>query len=183
MTEQILQDFAAADPRWNIALLRYFNPVGAHESGLIGENPNDIANNLLPYISQVAIGKLDKLSVYGDDYSTKDGTGVRDYIHVADLAKGHLAALGFLQRQTGCHIWNLDTGQGYSVLEMVHAFEEVANTTIPYHIAPRRSGDIAECWSNPEKAKREPDWEAKHSLDDMMTDTWRWQKRNPEGYR
>lgn len=182
MVEQILQDFAASDNRWSIALLRYFNPVGAHESGLIGEDPNDIPNNLVPYISQVAVGKLDKLSVYGNDYNTPDGTGVRDYIHVVDLAKGHLAALDYITQHKGSHIWNLGTGQGYSVLEMVNAFEKAAQVPVPYQIVSRRAGDIAECWSNPEKAKKELAWQAKLDLSRMMTDTWRWQKHNPNGY-
>lgn len=182
MVEQILQDFSVADNHWNIALLRYFNPVGAHKSGQIGEDPNDIPNNLLPYISQVAIGKLERLSVFGNDYPTKDGTGVRDYIHVVDLAKGHLMALNYLSDNGGCHVWNLGTGEGYSVLEMVSAFEQAAGVPVPYQIVPRRSGDIAECWSNPTKAKQELNWKAELGLSDMMADTWRWQKNNPNGY-
>lgn len=183
MVEQILQDFTQANSRWSVALLRYFNPVGAHESGQIGEDPNGIPNNLLPYISQVAIGKLEKLSIFGNDYPTKDGTGVRDYIHVVDLAKGHLAALNYIHRNTGCNVWNLGTGEGYSVLEMVKAFEQATGGSVPYQIAPRRAGDIAECWSNPAKAKQELHWQAKLGLSDMMTDTWRWQKNNPSGYK
>ncbi len=183
MIEQILQDFFVADNRWSVALLRYFNPVGAHESGLIGEDPNGIPNNLLPYISQVAIGKLEQLSVYGDDYPTKDGTGVRDYIHVVDLAKGHLAALDYIAKNRGCHVWNLGTGQGYSVLEMVDAFEKAAGVTVKYQIAPRRAGDIAMCWSNPAKAAAELNWHAELGLAEMMADTWHWQKNNPEGYK
>lgn len=182
MVEQILQDFSVADNHWSIALLRYFNPVGAHKSGQIGEDPNDIPNNLLPYISQVAIGKLERLSVFGNDYPTKDGTGVRDYIHVVDLAKGHLMALNYLSDNGGCHVWNLGTGEGYSVLEMVRAFEQAAGVPVPYQIVPRRSGDIAECWSNPIKAKQELNWKAELGLSDMMTDTWRWQINNPNGY-
>lgn len=183
MIEQILQDFCVADDRWSVALLRYFNPVGAHESGQIGEDPNDIPNNLLPYISQVAIGKLEKLSVFGNDYPTKDGTGVRDYIHVVDLAKGHLDALTKIRENVGCHIWNLGTGQGYSVLEMVDAFERVSGVKISYEVKPRRVGDIARCWSNPEKAEQELNWVAECNLNQMMKDTWRWQKSNPNGYR
>lgn len=183
MVEQILQDFVQADERWSVALLRYFNPVGAHESGQIGESPNNIPNNLLPYISQVAIGKLEKLSIFGDDYPTKDGTGVRDYIHVMDLAKGHLAALNYINHDTeGCHVWNLGTGEGYSVLEIVSAFEQATGVSVPYQIVPRRSGDIAEYWSNPKKAVKELNWKTTLSLSDMMIDTWRWQKNNPNGY-
>lgn len=182
MVEQILQDLAQADSRWSVALLRYFNPVGAHQSGQIGEDPNGIPNNLLPYISQVAIGKLDKLSVFGDDYPTKDGTGVRDYIHVVDLAKGHLAALNYIHQHRGCHVWNLGTAEGYSVLEMVKAFEQASGVSVSYQIVPRRAGDIAECWSNPTKAAKELHWQAELGLSDMMIDTWRWQKNNPNGY-
>ncbi len=183
MIEQIMQDYMTADNRWSVALLRYFNPVGAHKSGQIGEDPNDIPNNLVPYISQVAIGKLEKLSIFGDDYPTKDGTGVRDYIHVVDLAKGHLSALDYINHQTGCHIWNLGTGEGYSVLEIVAAFKKAANVAVPYQIVARRSGDIAECWSNPEKAKQELNWQANLGLEAMMADTWRWQSQNPNGYK
>ncbi|MFC0666451.1 UDP-glucose 4-epimerase GalE [Azotobacter chroococcum] len=182
MVEQILHDLAASDPRWSIALLRYFNPVGAHESGLIGEDPNGVPNNLLPYISQVAIGKLRELLVFGDDYPTRDGTGVRDYIHVVDLAKGHLKALRALARQHAVHIWNLGTGCGYSVLEMVRAFEEASGQPVPYRIAPRRPGDIAECWADPAKAARELGWRAERGLQAMMRDTWHWQSKNPQGY-
>lgn len=183
MVEQMLQDLAASDSRWAIALLRYFNPVGAHESGSIGEGPNGIPNNLVPYISQVAVGKLKQLSIYGDDYLTADGTGVRDYIHVVDLAKGHLAALNYLQSNAGNHIWNLGTGIGYSVLDIVKAFERASGRSIPYQIAPRRAGDIAECWADPGKAAMELGWKAERSLEDMMQDTWRWQVNNPNGYR
>lgn len=182
MVEQILQDYAEADERWSVALLRYFNPVGAHASGQIGEDPNDIPNNLLPYISQVAVGKLKQLSVFGDDYPTKDGTGVRDYIHVVDLAKGHLCALNYLESHRGAFIWNLGTGTGYSVLEMIKAFEDASGQDVPYVIAPRRTGDIASCWSVPEKAAQELNWRAELGLTDMMADVWRWQSSNPNGY-
>ena len=182
MIEEILRDLAISEQRWSIALLRYFNPVGAHHSGLIGEDPNGIPNNLLPYISQVAVGKLQQLSVYGDDYPTVDGTGVRDYIHVVDLADGHLKALAAIAKSQGVHIWNLGTGQGYSVLQMITAFEQAAKVKVPYKIVDRRSGDIAECWADPNKAAAELDWQAVHSLDDMMRDTWRWQQSNPDGF-
>lgn len=182
MVEQILQDMAAADSRWSVALLRYFNPVGAHVSGLIGEDPNGIPNNLLPYISQVAIGKLNALSVFGDDYPTPDGTGVRDYIHVVDLAEGHLAALDFITLHQGSHVWNLGTGQGYSVLEMIRAFEAASGKPVPYNMVPRRAGDIAQCWSDPSKAAQELGWHAKRGLAEMVQDTWRWQLNNPSGY-
>lgn len=183
MVEQIMQDFVIADNRWSVALLRYFNPVGAHISGEIGEDPNGIPNNLVPYISQVAIGKLEKLAVFGNDYPTKDGTGVRDYIHVVDLAKGHLSALDYIEKAQGCHIWNLGTGEGYSVLEMVAAFEKASGVEVPYCISPRRAGDIAECWSNPSKAKEQLQWQAQLGLSEMMSDTWRWQSQNPQGYK
>ncbi|HEX7386075.1 MAG TPA: UDP-glucose 4-epimerase GalE [Castellaniella sp.] len=182
MVEQILQDLAHADPRWSVALLRYFNPVGAHASGRIGEDPQGIPNNLLPYVAQVAVGRLEQLSVFGSDYPTPDGTGVRDYIHVVDLAQGHLAALDYLQQHTGAHVWNLGTGTGYSVLEMIHAFEAASGRTIPYTLAPRRSGDIAACWADPGKAQRELGWHASRGLPQMMADTWRWQSQNPRGY-
>lgn len=182
MVEQILQDFCTADDRWSVALLRYFNPVGAHESGQIGEDPNDIPNNLLPYISQVAVGKLEKLSIFGGDYPTKDGTGVRDYIHVIDLAKGHLLALNEIEHNSGCHVWNLGTGQGYSVLEIISAFEQASGVKIPYEVVSRRSGDVAQCWSNPAKAKKDLNWKSEKGLAQMMTDTWHWQKNNPSGY-
>jgi UDP-glucose 4-epimerase len=181
--EDILRDLAAADPGWQIALLRYFNPVGAHESGLIGEGPNGIPNNLLPYITQVAVGKLPELAVFGNDYPTRDGTGVRDYIHVMDLAEGHLRALQALQTLSGAHVWNLGTGQGYSVLEMVRAFEAASGCRIPYRIAPRRSGDIATCYADASKAARELGWKASRGLPEMMRDAWRWQQRNPTGYK
>jgi UDP-glucose 4-epimerase len=183
IVEQILQDIANSDPRWSVALLRYFNPVGAHESGLIGEDPNGIPNNLLPYISQVAIGKLNALSIFGDDYPTTDGTGVRDYIHVLDLAEGHLAALNFIAQHSGVNIWNLGTGVGYSVLEVVRAFEQASGCSVPYSIVSRRIGDIAQCWADPSKAKRELGWRATRGLEEMMKDTWRWQAKNPTGYK
>lgn len=183
ITEEILQDLALTDSRWSIALLRYFNPVGAHASGLIGEDPNGIPNNLLPYISQVAVGRLAKLSVFGHDYPTKDGTGIRDYIHVVDLAQGHLAALNYIMANKGTHIWNLGTGTGYSVLEIIHAFEQASQQSVPYEFAPRRPGDIASCWSDPSKAKREINWQAKLGIDAMMIDAWRWQSKNPNGYK
>ena len=182
MIEEILRDVAISESRWSIALLRYFNPVGAHDSGLIGEDPNGIPNNLLPYISQVAVGKLQQLSVYGDDYPTVDGTGVRDYIHVIDLANGHLKALDKITDSQGVHIWNLGTGQGYSVLQMISAFEQAAHVKVPYAVVARRGGDIAECWADPNKAAQELGWKAEHSLDDMMLDTWRWQQKNPNGF-
>ena len=183
MVEDMLRDVAASDPRWRIAILRYFNPVGAHESGLIGEDPNGIPNNLLPYIAQVAVGKLPELAVFGNDYPTPDGTGVRDYIHVVDLAEGHLRALEALQTRTGAHVWNLGTGQGYSVMEMLRAFEAASGKPVPYRIAPRRPGDIATCYANPAKAERELGWKARRGLVEMMRDAWRWQSMNPDGYR
>lgn len=183
MVEDMLRDVAASDPRWRIAILRYFNPVGAHESGLIGEDPNGIPNNLLPYIAQVAVGKLPELAVFGNDYPTPDGTGVRDYIHVVDLAEGHLRALEALQTRTGAHVWNLGTGQGYSVLEMVRAFEAASGKPVPYRVAPRRPGDIATCYADPAKAGSELGWKARRGLDEMMRDAWRWQSMNPDGYR
>lgn len=182
MVERVLQDVATSDPRWSFAILRYFNPVGAHISGLIGEDPKGIPNNLLPYIAQVAVGKLKALAVFGDDYATTDGTGVRDYIHVVDLALGHLQALQKIAQESGVHIYNLGTGKGYSVLEMVKAFELASGKTIPYIISPRRAGDIAACYAAPEKALTELNWQAKRGLADMMQDTWRWQCNNPEGY-
>ena len=188
MLEEILMDMHTADvktkdPRpWNVVLLRYFNPIGAHASGLIGEDPNGIPNNLMPYITQVAVGKLDKLHVFGDDYATPDGTGVRDYIHVVDLAKGHVKALKAIEENCGVAVYNLGTGRGYSVLEVVHAFEEVSGVTIPYVIEERRPGDIAVCYSDPGKAKRELGWKAELDIYDMCRDSWNWQKKNPEGY-
>ena len=188
MLEEILIDKHTADVKlmdpkpWNVVLLRYFNPIGAHESGLIGEDPNGIPNNLMPYITQVAVGKLDKLHVFGDDYATPDGTGVRDYIHVVDLAKGHVKALKAIEENCGVAIYNLGTGRGYSVLEVVHAFEKVSGVTIPYVIEDRRPGDIAVCYSDPGKAKRELGWKAEYDIYDMCRDSWNWQKKNPEGY-
>lgn len=182
MIEEILADLQISDETWNIATLRYFNPVGAHESGKIGEDPNGLPNNLLPYIAQVSVGKLKALSIFGDDYPTEDGTGVRDYIHVMDLAQGHLDALNAIKGKTGLHIWNLGTGKGYSVLEMVHAFEKACGKPIPYKIAPRRAGDIAVCYADPAKAKADLGWQAKRGLSEMMADTWRWQSQNPNGY-
>ena len=182
MIEEILQDLHVSDNSWRIALLRYFNPVGAHPSGKIGEDPNDIPNNLMPYISQVAIGKLAKLNVFGNDYPTHDGTGVRDYIHVVDLSIGHVRAIEKLQKADGVHAWNLGVGKGYSVLEMVAAFEKASEKSVPYQIAPRRSGDIAACYANPDKALNELGWKAEKGLEDMVSDSWRWQSANPNGY-
>jgi UDP-glucose 4-epimerase len=181
--EEILADLHAADPSWNIARLRYFNPVGAHVSGLIGEDPNGIPNNLLPYIAQVAIGRLAELSVFGGDYATADGTGVRDYIHVVDLAQGHLKALQTLARDGGLVTCNLGTGQGYSVLEMIQAFESASGRVVPYAIVARRPGDIAACYADPAYAAEKLDWRVQKGLADMMVDTWRWQSNNPRGYR
>ncbi|ASJ97291.1 MULTISPECIES: UDP-glucose 4-epimerase GalE [Shewanella] len=183
MVEHILKDLHHSDPSWNIARLRYFNPVGAHESGLIGEDPNDIPNNLMPFIAQVAVGQREKLSVFGDDYDTHDGTGVRDYIHVVDLAKGHLKALEKLNTQPGLVTYNLGTGQGYSVLDMVKAFEKACGHTIAYQIAPRRPGDIAACYADPHKAQSELNWQATHSIEDMANSSWHWQSSNPNGYK
>lgn len=182
MIEQILCDTATADKELSCVLLRYFNPVGAHASGLIGEDPQGIPNNLMPYISQVAIGKLQKLSVFGDDYKTHDGTGVRDYIHVVDLAKGHVKALEYAEKSTGAEIINLGTGTGYSVLDMVKAFEDATGKNVPYVIAPRRDGDVAECFANPDKAQNKLGWKAEKNLVDMCRDTWNWQSKNPKGY-
>ncbi len=183
MIETLLGDLAVSDPRWSIASLRYFNPVGAHESGLIGEDPNGQPNNLVPYIAQVAVGRLQRLAVFGNDYPTQDGTGVRDYIHVMDLADGHLKALQAIEGQAGFQVWNLGTGHGYSVLEMIYAFEQASGKTIPYHITPRRSGDIAICFADPSKAMAELGWQAELGLDKMMQDTWHWQSKNPQGYQ
>ncbi|MFD2098109.1 UDP-glucose 4-epimerase GalE [Corallincola platygyrae] len=183
MVEEVLRDLYVSDSVWNIALLRYFNPVGAHESGLIGEDPNGLPNNLMPFISQVAVGKLEQLSVFGDDYATVDGTGVRDYIHVVDLAIGHLKALDKLRASPGVVTYNLGTGCGYSVLQMVDAFEQASGKQVPYKIAPRRPGDIAECWADPALAKSELDWEASRTVKEMTQDTWRWQSGNPKGYQ
>lgn len=182
MMEQILQDLHVADPAWNVVILRYFNPIGAHESGLIGEDPKGIPNNLVPYITQVAVGKLKALSVFGDDYDTPDGTGVRDYIHVVDLAVGHVDALNRLNPNDGVSIYNLGTGKGYSVLEMVSAFSEVVGKEISYIIKERRAGDIATVYAEPTKAKEEIGWVAKRDLKTMCEDSWRWQSNNPKGY-
>ena len=182
MIEQILIDAATADSELTCVLLRYFNPIGAHDSGLIGEDPQGIPNNLMPYISQVAVGKLKQLSVYGNDYKTHDGTGVRDYIHVVDLALGHIAAIEYAEKFKGADIINLGTGVGYSVLDMVNAFEKVNGVKIPYVIAPRREGDVAECFANPAKAKEVLGWTAGKTLEDMCRDSWRWQSGNPKGY-
>ncbi len=188
MLEEIMIDMHTADVKlgvrtpWNVVLLRYFNPIGAHPSGLIGEDPNGIPNNLMPYITQVAVGKLDKLHIYGDDYDTPDGTGIRDYIHVVDLARGHVNALKAIENNCGVAIYNLGTGRGYSVLEVVRAFEECSGIKIPYVIEGRRSGDIAVCYSDPAKANRELGWKAEYDLLTMCRDSWNWQKKNPDGY-
>lgn len=183
MIEDILRDLSAADPEWNIVLLRYFNPIGAHKSGRIGENPRGIPNNLMPYITQVAIGRLESLGVFGNDYDTPDGTGVRDYIHVTDLAIGHVKALEKMDQETGgVFTYNLGTGTGYSVLDIVKAFGEAAGVEIPYQIKPRRPGDIPICYADPSKAERELGWKAERGLREMCEDSWRWQKNNPQGY-
>ena len=182
MGEQILRDIAFADKAWSVVLLRYFNPIGAHSSGLIGEDPKGTPNNLMPYISQVAVGRRDHLSVFGNDYDTPDGTGVRDYIHVVDLAKGHVAAIRYAMEHTGSEVFNLGTGTGYSVLDMVKAFEKVNGVKVPYKIVDRRPGDIAECWADPKKAKELLGWTAEKNLEDMCRDAWRWQTQNPNGY-
>lgn len=183
MIEEILRDLYVSDSRWNTILLRYFNPVGAHSSGQIGEDPNGIPNNLMPFISQVAVGKLAQLSVFGGDYPTGDGTGVRDYIHVVDLARGHLKALEKLADKPGAVAYNLGTGKGYSVLEMIAAFEKACGKPIPYKIVPRRPGDVASCYADPELAARELNWRAELDVEAMTADTWRWQNQNPNGYR
>lgn len=183
MVEEILRDVAKAEPRWGIVLLRYFNPVGAHVSGTMGEDPNGIPNNLLPFISQVAIGRLPQLSVFGNDYPTPDGTGVRDYIHVVDLAVGHIKAIERIKRERGVLTYNIGTGQGYSVLEMINAFEQASGKKIAYQIVARRPGDIAECWADPAYAANDLGWKAKLGLQDMMQDAWRWQLNNPNGYK
>lgn len=182
MLEQILMDFNVADSEWNVILLRYFNPIGAHKSGMIGEDPNGIPNNLMPYITKVATKQLEKLNVFGDDYPTPDGTGVRDYIHVVDLAKGHVKALEKIVENPGVKIYNLGTGKGYSVLEVVKNFEEASGVEIPYVIAPRRAGDIAECYADASLAKEELGWEAEFGIKEMCADSWNWQKNNPSGY-
>ncbi len=183
MVEQIMRDAAQADPQLKAIALRYFNPVGAHESGMIGEDPHGIPNNLLPYIAQVAIGRLEKLGIFGNDYPTKDGTGVRDYIHVMDLAEGHLKALDHLPAVSGFKAWNLGAGKGYSVLEMVKAFEQAADRTIPCQFLPRRAGDLAAFWADASLADKELDWRVSRGLAEMMRDTWNWQSKNPQGYR
>lgn len=182
MLEEVLSDVQRADPEWNVVLLRYFNPIGAHPSGLIGENPNGIPNNLMPYITQVAIGKRERLGIFGNDYDTPDGTGVRDYIHVVDLAKGHVCALKAIERKCGLAIYNLGTGHGYSVLDVVKAFEKVNGVYVPYTIMPRRAGDIATCYSAPDKAARELGWKAQYGIEEMCRDSWNWQKKNPNGF-
>ena len=182
MTEQILMGIAGADPEWSVCLLRYFNPIGAHESGMIGEDPPGIPNNLMPYITQVAVGRREKLSVYGNDYDTHDGTGVRDYIHVVDLAKGHVAAVQYTAEHTGAEVFNLGTGTGYSVLDMVHAFREVNQVALPYQIVERRPGDIASCYADPAKSEKLLGWKAEKGLAEMCRDSWNWQKNNPQGY-
>ena len=183
MLEQVLTDIYVSDPEWKVVLLRYFNPIGAHKSGLIGEDPKGIPNNLLPYVAQVAIGKLKCLGVFGNDYDTPDGTGVRDYIHVVDLAKGHVAAIKKVEdTEPGVLIYNLGTGKGYSVLDVVHAFEKACGKEIPYEIKPRRAGDIATCYADPTKAKNELGWVAEYGIEEMCEDSWRWQTMNPNGY-
>ena len=182
MLEQVLTDIHTSDPEWNVILLRYFNPIGAHKSGMIGEDPKGIPNNLLPYVAQVAVGKRECLGVFGNDYDTPDGTGVRDYIHVVDLAAGHVKAIDKLREKPGVEVYSLGTGNGYSVLQVVAAFEKACGHKIPYEIKPRREGDIATCYCDPKKAKAELGWEAKYGIDEMCEDTWRWQSSNPDGY-
>ena len=182
MLEEVLMDVQKADPEWNVVLLRYFNPIGAHQSGMIGENPNGIPNNLMPYITQTAVGIRKELGIFGDDYDTPDGTGVRDYIHVCDLASGHVAALSAIKKNCGLAIYNLGTGHGYSVLDVVKAFEKVNGVKVLYSFKPRRPGDIAICYCNPAKAKAELGWEAQYGIEEMCRDSWNWQKNNPEGY-
>lgn len=182
MIENILTDVQKANPKLSVTLLRYFNPIGAHKSGIMGEDPKGIPNNLLPYVAQVAVGKLEKVHVFGDDYPTKDGTGVRDYIHVVDLALGHLAALDKKTNVPGVHIYNLGTGNGYSVLDIIHAFEKACGKTLPYQIDPRRPGDIAECYADPAKARNELNWTAERGIEEMCEDSWRWQSTHPNGF-
>jgi len=182
MVENVLTDLVAAEPEWSATILRYFNPVGAHPSGTMGEDPQGIPNNLMPFIAQVAVGRRPHLSVFGDDYTTPDGTGIRDYIHVMDLADGHIAALKAVGQTAGLHIYNLGTGKGSSVLDMVNAFSESAGVEIPYQICPRRAGDIAECWASTNKAEHALNWKATRTLLAMTADTWRWQSANPQGY-
>jgi len=183
MVEECLKDLHHSDPQWSITLLRYFNPVGAHPSGLMGEDPQGIPNNLMPFIAQVAVGRRESLAVFGDDYPTPDGTGVRDYIHVMDLADGHIAALNNVGKQSGLHIFNLGTGKGSSVLEMLNAFSEACGKEISYQIQPRRAGDIAQCWADTQKANNQLNWQASRTLKEMSEDTWRWQSMNPQGYK
>ncbi len=183
MIECILQDLCVSDPDWSVVLLRYFNPIGAHKSGRIGEDPSGIPNNLMPYVTQVAVGKREKLSVFGNDYDTPDGTGVRDYIHVVDLARGHVCAVNYALKTTGIEAVNLGTGTGYSVLDLVNTFQKVNNVPVPYAIVDRRPGDIGTCYSNPAKAKELLGWEAEYGLEDMCRDAWRWQSQNPKGYK
>ena len=183
MTEQILSGISHADPAWSVCLLRYFNPVGAHESGQIGEDPRGIPNNLMPYITQTAIGRRERLSIFGDDYDTPDGTGVRDYIHVVDLAKGHVAAVNYTVAHQGVEVFNLGTGKGYSVLDMVNTFQQVNQVSVPYQIVARRPGDIATCYADPEKSERMLGWKAEKDLADMCRDAWNWQCKNPQGYQ
>ncbi len=180
--EEILGDIVVSDPTWRVALLRYFNPVGAHESGSIGEDPRGIPNNLMPYIAQVAVGRRPHLNVFGNDYPTPDGTGVRDYIHVVDLAKGHVKAVEKLKEVSGAHVWNLGTGRGYSVIEMAEAFAVASGRPVPYQFAPRRAGDVAQCYADPAKAERDLGWKASLGLEDMCRDTWHWQSLNPQGF-
>ena len=180
--EQVLRDCVVADPEWSVVLLRYFNPIGAHESGLIGEDPKGIPNNLMPYISQTAIGRREYLNVFGNDYDTPDGTGIRDYIHVVDLAKGHVAAISYMENHSGESVFNLGTGRGCSVLEVVHAFEKANNVKVPYRIAPRRAGDLAVCYCSPDKSANILGWKAMRNIEDMCRDTWNWQTKNPNGY-
>ncbi len=182
MLEQILTDLHVSDPEWSVVLLRYFNPIGAHKAGIIGEDPKGIPNNLVPYIAQVAVGKLEKLGVFGNDYDTPDGTGVRDYIHVVDLAKGHVKAMKKFDDEPQVRIYNLGTGKGYSVLQVLHAFEKACGKTLPYEIKPRRAGDIAQCYADSSKAKAELGWEAENGIEEMCADSWRWQSMNPNGY-
>lgn len=183
MVENILKDISHADKDWHVILLRYFNPVGAHKSGLIGEDPNGIPNNLMPYVAQVAVGKLPHMNVFGDDYPTHDGTGVRDYIHVVDLASGHIKALDVVDNKEGCQIYNLGTGKGYSVLDVIKTFEKISGKKIPYKIIERREGDIAECYADPSLSKKILNWEAEFGMDEMIRDHWNWQVNNPNGYK
>ncbi len=182
MIEEILRDLHVADPDWHIALLRYFNPVGAHNSGTIGEDPRGVPNNLIPYVARVAVGQLPRVNVFGNDYDTPDGTGVRDFIHVTDLARGHICSLPKLLATPGVQVYNLGTGRGYSVLEMIRGFEKACGHDIPYAISPRRAGDIAACWADPSRAEKDLGWKALKTMDDMCADTWRWQQKNPDGY-